>query len=233
MRTKLYLLSALLIFACASLASAHPLGNFSVNQFSRVEVEKSQVKIRAVLDIAEIPTFQESQTIDVNKDGALSDEELNTFADEITPDFVANLQLSVDNQPIALRSIKKNITLPTGAGNLPTLRIEWNLIGDLPNADKTAVQRVTFENKNNAERVGWNEIVVESVSGINIFDSTAFGSGVTNELKSYPNETLNAPLSERKAEFSFTSAPLFPMQNLCKTATESLPRQLKEINSPN
>jgi ABC-type nickel/cobalt efflux system permease component RcnA len=107
--------------------------------------------------------------------------------------------------------------LPAGSGNLPTLRIEWDLIGDLPNKNADAVHRFQFENRNNAERIGWNEIVVARVSGINVFDSTAFGNGITDQLKEYPQDNLSAPLSEKTAQFSFTSAPLpaeaKPLQN--------------------
>ncbi|MGI8642061.1 MAG: nickel/cobalt transporter [Pyrinomonadaceae bacterium] len=217
MRKEIYIFAALLIFTFVGLATAHPLGNFTVNHYSRIEVEKSQVKLRAVLDLAEIPTFQESQKIDTNKDGALSEEELNAYAENLTPEYIANLQLSVDDSPIVLRSTAKNISLPPGSGNLPTLRIEWDLIGDLPGLDAKAVHQLKFENKNNAERIGWNEIVVERVGGISVFNSTAFGSGITDELKSYPGENLNAPLAERKAEFSFTSsilaADVKPLQN--------------------
>ncbi len=214
---KIYIWAALLIFAFVLSATAHPLGNFTVNHYSRVEVEKSQVKLRAVLDMAEIPTFQESQKIDTDKNGTLSDEELNIYLENLTPEYIANLQLSVENQTIALHSVKQNISLPMGSGSLPTLRVEWDLIGDLPNLDSTVVHQLKFENKNNDGRIGWNEIVVERVSGISVFNSTAFGSGITNELKSYPGENLNAPLNERKAEFSFTSSPLVadvkPLQN--------------------
>jgi len=185
------------------------LGNFSVNHYSRIEVEKSQIKLRAVLDLAEIPTFQESQTIDTDKDGSLSEEELNHYAEKISPGYISNLLLSVNKKTIELRPTAKNISLPTGSGNLPTLRIEWDLIGDLPNSE-TAIQKLRFENKNNHERIGWNEIVVGRVSGINIFDSTAKGSGITDELKSYPQETLSSPLTERTAEFSFTSSTIPP-----------------------
>src|SRR5205823_2702073 len=37
-------------------ASAHPLGNFTVNRFSRIEVSGSRIYVRYVLDLAEIPT---------------------------------------------------------------------------------------------------------------------------------------------------------------------------------
>ncbi len=217
MRKKVYMFAALLIFALVGLTAAHPLGNFTVNHYSRIEVEKSQIKIRAVLDMAEIPTFQESQKIDTNKDGTLSQDELNAFAENFTPEYIANLQLSVDGAPLQLRSTKANIGLEQGAANLPILKIKWDLVADLPNLDAAAVHKLNFENKNNPERIGWNEIVVERVSGINIFNSTAFGSGITDELKAYPGENLNAPLSERKAEFSFTSSALAadvkPLQN--------------------
>ncbi|MDQ6785434.1 MAG: hypothetical protein M3033_01255 [Acidobacteriota bacterium] len=214
---KFFPITALLIFVFAAFAAAHPLGNFSINQYSQIEVEKSQVKLHSVLDIAEIPTFQESQNIDTNKDGALSEDELNAYAEKITPSYVANLQLSVDEQTILLRPTAKKIGLNTGAGNLPTMRVEWDLTGDLSGFEIDAVHRLKFENKNNAERIGWNEIVVGRTSGINIFNSTAFGSGITNELRAYPSESINAPLTERAAEFSFTTAPLAanakPLQN--------------------
>ena len=41
-----------------ALASAHPLGNFTINRFSRVEVSGPRLYVRYVLDLAEIPTYQ-------------------------------------------------------------------------------------------------------------------------------------------------------------------------------
>ena len=209
MRVKFRLSITLLIFAFVVSAAGHPLGNFSVNHYSRIEVEKSVIKLRAVLDMAEIPTFQESQQIDADKDGLLSESELSAYAEKVTPDYVSNLLLLVDGSPIGLRSTAKNISLPPGSGNLPTLRIEWDLIGDLPKS-AAEISRLELENKNNPGRIGWNEIVVGRVSGVNIFDSTAFGSGITDELKAYPQETLSSPLMERKAELSFTLSAIPP-----------------------
>ncbi|HXG82581.1 MAG TPA: sulfite exporter TauE/SafE family protein [Pyrinomonadaceae bacterium] len=217
MRMKLYLSTAILIFVFAGLAAAHPLGNFSINQYSRIEVESSQIKLRSVLDMAEIPTFQQSQIIDTDKNGSLSQEELDAYVEKITPGYVANLFLSVNGQTVRLRPTEKKVIVRDGDGNLPTLKITWGLTGDLQGVQEGAANRLRFENKNNAERIGWNEIVVARVGGVNVFDSTAYGSGITNELEAYPSELLNAPLSERTAEFSFTSAPLAagqkPLQN--------------------
>jgi nickel/cobalt transporter (NicO) family protein len=187
-------------------AAAHPLGNFSVNQYSRLEVGKTQIKIRQILDLAEIPAFQEKTAIDKDENGALSEAELNAYAEKVTANLLANLFLTVNGAPLQIRAESKEIWLETGAGNLPTLKIRWNLIADLPNAE--TVNRVKFENKNYPARIGWSEIVVNRASGVNVFDSTAFGSGVTDELKAYPQETLDAPLRERAAEFSLTASAI-------------------------
>ena len=63
-----------LLFAAIA-ANAHPLGNFTINQYSRLEVEKSQIKVRQILDIAEIPAFQLKSEIDTDKNGEYSDAE--------------------------------------------------------------------------------------------------------------------------------------------------------------
>ncbi|MEP6903751.1 MAG: hypothetical protein ABJA66_18655, partial [Actinomycetota bacterium] len=201
MKRNFYILIALLIFVAS--VSAHPLGNFSINQYSRLEVEKTKIKIRQVLDIAEIPTFQLSSEIDTDKNGTLSAEELNAYAEHLTPEHLANLSLTVNNQPTEIRAESKNVLLQTGAGNLPTLRIEWNLASDVSNLAE--INQVKFENKNYAERIGWNEIVLNRVGSVNIFNSTAFGSALTDELKAYPQENLNAPLAERTASFAFST----------------------------
>jgi len=203
MKRNLLILSGLFILVSAFSAGAHPLGNFSINQYSRLEVEKSRIKIRQVLDLAEIPTFQLQTEIDADKDGTLSAAELNLYAERITPEHLANLSLTVNNQPVEILAESKNIVLQTGAGNLPTLRIEWNLVSNITNlSDKNQVR---FENKNYIERIGWNEIVLNRVGNLNIFDSTVFGSGMTDELKAYPQESLAAPLAERTANFSFST----------------------------
>ncbi len=197
-------IGVLALFIFTQIITAHPLGNFSVNQFSRIEVEKSEIKVRSILDLAEIPTFQLKGEIDTDKDGVYSQNELDAYAVKLTPEHLANLQLSADGNALQLREADKKIGLKEGAGGLNTMRIEWDFIADFPagNADS---HRIEFENKNYPERIGWNEIVVGRTSGVSIFDSNAKGSGLSDELKTYPQESLIIPLSERKAEFSFTS----------------------------
>ena len=86
-RAVLILCAAILVSAMAGAALAHPLGNFTVNHFAQITVGADRVSIHYVLDMAEIPTFQEKQVIDVDGDGLTSTAELNTYLARVTPQY--------------------------------------------------------------------------------------------------------------------------------------------------
>ena len=54
------ILIALRLFAVlVSSASAHPLGNFTINHYSRLEISPTELRVRFVLDYAELAAYQE------------------------------------------------------------------------------------------------------------------------------------------------------------------------------
>src|SRR4051812_35549552 len=53
------LLALLAFLALAPAASAHPLGNFTINHLSAVTISSDRVDVVYTIDQAEIPTFQE------------------------------------------------------------------------------------------------------------------------------------------------------------------------------
>jgi nickel/cobalt transporter (NicO) family protein len=121
-------------------ASAHPLGNFTVNRFSRVEVAGPRIYVKYVLDLAEIPTFQ-ADNIDAG-----------TYARRIA----RGARLSVDGDRVDFRPVETLLTHPAGAGGLKTTRLEVVLRG--PVLDGTT--RVAYRDTNYSDRIGWKEIVV-------------------------------------------------------------------------
>ena len=42
-------------------SSAHPMGNFSISHYAGIRVEPDYIELRYLIDMAEIPTFQEMQ----------------------------------------------------------------------------------------------------------------------------------------------------------------------------
>ncbi len=185
-------------------AQAHPLGNFTVNHYARLTVGAERVKVRYVVDMAEIPAFQELQTISGKTDGAATPEQLAAYAQRAATQYGEGLELTLDDARLPLRLVRQEISLPSGAGNLPTLR----LVCDYETAPPAPAGRVRFVDNNHADRIGWRELSVSPESGLTIFDSNAYGNSATDELKQYPQESITAPLSEKTAEFSFATGDL-------------------------
>ena len=112
-RLRTFTLAAGLALAAPAVASAHPLGNFSVNHLARVSVSSDRVDVRYILDEAEIPTFQQRGVADA----AL----LAGKRSEVQ----GRLVLTVDGRRLALRPAgRATIAHPAGQGGLRTTRIE-------------------------------------------------------------------------------------------------------------
>jgi nickel/cobalt transporter (NicO) family protein len=166
-------------------ASAHPLGNFSINHLTRVKISSDRIEARYILDQAEIPTFQER--------GLSPGDVLAKKRDEVT----RNLRLDVNGRPVAFRfEPGAQITFPAGQGGLKLTRVELPLLALVANPRRVALADETFR-----DRVGWKAIVAEPGKGTGV-RSTAPSGDPTNGLRTYPKNTLSSPLDERTAKFA-------------------------------
>ena len=104
------LVPAILVFS-SSVACAHPLGNFSTNHFAHIEVGADRIKLRYVIDMAEIPTFQELQRLTGNGDSALSRAELDAYAARVTEQYADALLLVIDDARVPLRVLETHAKL--------------------------------------------------------------------------------------------------------------------------
>ena len=62
-------------------AFSHPLGIFSVNRYARIELAGRKLSVRYVMDMAEVPSIHEIETIDLDHDGVFSENERRQYAD--------------------------------------------------------------------------------------------------------------------------------------------------------
>ena len=115
MKRLILLAAACYLLIPAGVASAHPLGNFTINRFARVEVAGHRLYVRYVVDMAEIPTLQH------------------------VPIRIGALHVSVDGRPVALHVTKTALAHPKGAAGLRTTRFQALLAG--PEVEQSA-QRV-------------------------------------------------------------------------------------------
>lgn len=202
----------------ARVASAHPLGNFSINHYSRLEVSPAIIKVFYVVDLAEIPTFQLKKSIDTNGDNRLDSTEQSAFATRRSEEIHKGLSLKANGHSLPLELGTPALTLAPGQGGLDTMRLSFWLDADLP-AGTTSSARIIFNDGNDVDRLGWREIVIKSNPGVNITNANVSDKDVSNELRSYPADLLSQPLRETSATFDYAiAAGAGQISSIAKTA---------------
>jgi nickel/cobalt exporter len=195
----------LLAVAGAAPASAHPLGNFTVNRAIRVDIG-SGVTITAVLDLAEIPAFEVIREVDTDGDELLSPAEGDPYAEASCATWGADLAVSIDGTARSLEPLSEpDLALPTGVGGLSTLRLvcRFNVTGDL-SADATHELLVTDQTDD--DRIGWREVSAGAGEGAAIRESDVPETSPSALLTAYSQDALTAPPDVRSATLSFTLA---------------------------
>jgi nickel/cobalt transporter (NicO) family protein len=180
------LLAAVVVFGLlAASASAHPLGNFSINHLDRVRVSAGRVDVTYILDQAEIPTFQER--------GLPPSVVLARKEAEVQRALV----LTVNGRRVPLRPAGAGqISFPPGQGGLKLTRVVLPLFARVSHPDSVQLHDGTFPG-----RIGWKAIVAQPGSGTAVRSSVPSGDP-TDGLRTYPQDMLKSPLDQRDASLS-------------------------------
>jgi ABC-type nickel/cobalt efflux system permease component RcnA len=197
-------LVALMLLAFAGSGAAHPLGNFSISQYSALRIGGNEIELRYLIDMAEIPTFQEIQENGiVPKTG---DSGLNTYLQRKAELLRDGLVLEVNGKRLELRAESRDIIFPPGAGGLPTLKIGISYKAKLIGDSNAANYLLSYRDGNFPGRGGWKEIIAIAASGARISDSSVPEIDRSSQLNDYPTDLLNSPPQEREAKVTFSTA---------------------------
>lgn len=203
-RTILAVVVATLLALLPVVALAHPLGNFTINRFSRVTVYQDHIELMYVMDAAEVPTYQALPLIDTNRDDAVDEAESATYIADQQKRLTPLLTLLVGNQSLILEPTTAVLEFPPGQAKLPTMRLTLHYTALLP-ADASGT--ITYRNDTYSDRLGWQEIVVIGEDGVSLATSTAPTESVSDELRSYPEALLQEPLAMKEVTFSVEGIP--------------------------
>ncbi|HEU0089595.1 MAG TPA: hypothetical protein VFQ77_18450, partial [Pseudonocardiaceae bacterium] len=117
-----------LVLAGAGSASAHPLGNFTVNHYAGLTVHPDRVEVLAVVDSAEIPTLQQRPQVDLNGDGTVSGAEQQDYATTQCAQLADAVRATVDGEALRFTVPSAEADYPPGQANLPTTRLTCHLV---------------------------------------------------------------------------------------------------------
>ena len=204
-----YFIAALyfvLLFAGSSEVAAHPLGNFSISQYSAIRIIGNEIDLRYIIDMAEIPTFQEIQESGIIPKAG--DPNLEAYLTRKTELLRDGLTLEVNGKLIRLRIESKEIIFPPGAGDLPTMKIGVLYKAKLTGESKNHEYLLSYRDGNFPGRAGWKEIVAVAAPGAGILDSSVPEVDRSSQLNNYPTDLLDSPPQVLEAKVTFTTAQL-------------------------
>jgi ABC-type nickel/cobalt efflux system permease component RcnA len=177
------------------------LGNFTINQYCGLKLDRSAVDVHYVVVFGQLPALRELHLADANADGVTSQEERDAYVGTLAPIIARHLVLEVNGVSIPLHATHWTSSLPSEQGGF-SLRVDVDFIGALPPVN--AVSSLEFSNRNYADRLGWHEITVQAEPDLAVFDTNAYSDsltgGLSEALKSLP---AAGPLDERSVHLRF------------------------------
>jgi ABC-type nickel/cobalt efflux system permease component RcnA len=204
-------------FLTATVLLAHPMGNFSVSHYTRLDVSGMGFEVTYALDLAEVPTY--TLLRDWKLDAKSPQADLEAKAAEQARDWANGLEFHSAGQPLRPKLLGTEIRLSDGAGGLAVARI-------VSKFELTSVKSpLTFEDHNFPERAGWKEIVIRSGNGVTVTKASHGDVDRSKALTEYPADPLSAPPQDLRAsvEWKLTGRP---------TITQQTPRVIAPIEQP-
>ena len=222
------------IGAFPAAASAHPLGNLSVNHFDGLVIQSDRIVDDAVIDTAEIPTAQTQGALDTNHDGTTSPDELDGYGRSQCDALSTALVLSVDGQAVRFAVSSSSFVYRVGQASLPTSRLECKLEAPI---DASVARSVVFADSFLSDRVGWHEITAVG-DGTTLVNSPVPSQSVSGRLENYPIDLLSSPMDVKKvtldvrpgAGASTTTTAAKPKNGLSIVGVGPFSRVVERIN---
>ena len=186
------------------------MGNFSINHYAGIRVDRRTVELLYIIDRAEIPTYQEMQ--DAGIVPQVGDASLPPYLLREASEWVRGIRLEIDGERVTLAPMSKNIIFPPGAGGLPTMKIGVLYRGTIrePHGAQDAVRtvRLHYLDDNFAGHAGWKEIVVTAGRGVMLESNHPFRVDRSGQLTDYPTSLLNSPPQDLEARLTYGVEPL-------------------------
>src|SRR5512144_2381643 len=106
------ILTFLVCFIFVPAAFAHPLGNFTINHYAELQVSQTAIAIDFVLDMAEIPAFQEINQFDANGNGQADAVEAEAYHAQKCKSLQPDLHLLLNDKALPLVMQSSSVEFP-------------------------------------------------------------------------------------------------------------------------
>ncbi|MFK0061702.1 nickel transporter [Streptomyces werraensis] len=171
----------------ATEASAHPLGNFTVNRYDGLVAAPGELRVHHVEDLAEIPATQAAPDLAGLGRDAWARQRCATAARDGA--------VVADGRPAPLTVRAARVRVRPGQAGLDTLRVECRLTAPLPRGRAVAVE---FRAAGGDSGPGWREITAQG-DRATLAASDVPEASLSARLTRYPEDRLASPPDTRTA----------------------------------
>ncbi|WEH19127.1 nickel transporter [Streptomyces sp. VNUA24] len=177
--TAVFTAACALVLVPTGTASAHPLGNFTVNRYDGLVAAPGQLRILHVEDLAEIPATQAAPAIE--RQGT------DDWARERCEKAAGGSEVTVDGNAVDVRVGSSRAEERPGQAGLKTLRVECRLTAALPDRAVDVRFHAAVDSG-----PGWREVTAQG-DRTTLTGSDVPEESVSKRLTSYPEELLQSP----------------------------------------
>ncbi|MFB9351842.1 nickel transporter [Streptomyces heliomycini] len=168
-------------------ASAHPLGNFTVNRYDGLVAAPGELRVHHVEDLAEIPATQAGP--DIERLGR------DAWARQRCAAAARDSEVRVDGRAVPLTVGASRVRVRPGQAGLDTLRVECGLTAPLPEGETADLR---FRGAGASSGPGWREITARG-DRTTLTASDVPTASLSGELTRYPERLLSSPADTRAA----------------------------------
>ncbi|MDX2823153.1 nickel transporter [Streptomyces ipomoeae] len=177
--TAVFTAACALVLVPTGTASAHPLGNFTVNRYDGLVAAPGQLKVFHVEDLAEIPATQAGP--------AIKRQGMDGWARERCETAAEDTEVTVDGRAVEMTLKSSSAEERPGQAGLKTLRVECRLTAPLPERASDVRFHAAVDSG-----PGWREVTAQG-DRMTLAGSDVPEESVSGQLTSYPEELLQSP----------------------------------------
>ena len=188
----------------ARAADAHPMGNFSINHYAKIIVGDDMVELDYIIDMAEIPTFQETESNGLVP--KLEDPSVVPYLIRQDDRLKNGLLLQADQQTLRLETASRQAIFPVGAGGLSTMKMGFVYRARLPHRITSTTMTLHYQDANFPDRAGWKEVIAINGPRAALLESSVPRVDRSFELTNYPTDLLHSPPQVLGAQLTVKAA---------------------------
>ncbi|MPY62412.1 nickel transporter, partial [Streptomyces spongiae] len=177
--TAVFVAVCALVLLPAGAASAHPLGNFTVNRYDGLVAASGTLRVLHVEDLAEIPATQ--------AEPAVKRQGMREWAAARCATAARDSEVTVGGKDVALKVGASSAEERPGQAGLTTLRVECRLTAPLPDRATSVRFHAAVDSG-----PGWREVTAQG-DRMTLTASDVPEKSVSRQLNSYPQELLQSP----------------------------------------